>query len=270
MKTNAIDKPTLEKLYIQEKLSDEEISKITKTSRRNVTRLRSVYEIKSFEDYERHPYHSFTDEEKQIILGSILGDGHIRLRKNATTGTAKQNYPQLMFAQSTKHEEYFYWFKEKMNRWIYDNDKPIPIRANRNPLYKSPAYSRNLSTICHPVFNEFHQGFYKDGIKIVNFELLEKYFTELTLAIWIMDDGGMTGLQPRIRIATNGFTKTEVEGLSSFLARKYNLKAWVSKATTKKKETYELIFNKESTDKISNMVRNIIVPSMQYKLSPPN
>jgi hypothetical protein len=260
-----IDKDILYKLYIEENLSDQKIADKLNLKRRDVSRLRVLHGIKSLEDYERHPYQILTDEEKQIITGSILGDGHIRRRYQSKIGEGK-SYPQLMFAQSTKHEEYFYWFKEKMKRWVYDTERPIKIRVNKNPLYKSPALSLNMQTICHPVFNEFYEGFYIESGKIVNFDLLEKYFTDLTLAIWHMDDGGVTGNQKRIRLCTNGFTLQEVEGLSNFLLKKYGFKVWVTNSKTKHKMTHELHFDKASGEKMSYLIKDIVVPSMQYKL----
>jgi hypothetical protein len=256
-----MEKEELIRMYVEEKMSDQKIADKLGLKRRNITRMRSLYNINSVEDYERHPYQSLTDEEKHIILGSILGDGHIRRRGS------NKNYPQLMFAQSVKHEEYFYWFKDRMKNWIYDIEKPIKIRTNNNSQYKSPALSLNLSTICHPVFSEFHDGFYKEGVKIVNFDLIEKYFSDITLAIWHMDDGGITGNQKRIRLCTNGFTLQEVDGLSNFLFKKYGFKTWVTNAKTKNKMTHELHFDKESGIRMSEIIKDIVVPSMRYKLA---
>jgi hypothetical protein len=81
-----------------------------------------------------------------------------------------------------------------------------------------------------------------------------------------MDDGSLSGHRKRCRISTNGFTKEDVEKLSKFLSDKYNLKTWLCAAKTKKGVSWELWFDKASSLKITELTKDFVVPSMQYKL----
>ena len=62
--------------------------------------------------------------------------------------------------------------------------------------------------------------FYLKGKKIIS-PKLENYFTPLTLAIWIMDDGGWAN--PGVRISTYNFSLYETKYLILLLKNLYNL-----------------------------------------------
>ena len=256
-----ISKEELKKLYLTDKLSDQKISDKVGIKRRDISRHRKYYGIMPIEDYHRSAKQQLTAKEKEIILGLILGDGHIRRRgKNKA-------YPSLMLAQSAQHSEYLFWLKEQLKDWVYNPNKEIKIKKRINNITHNLFYTLSFDTICHPVFNEFYYAFYKNGKKVIDFNLLEKYFSDVTLAIWLMDDGGLTGKQKRTRLCTNSFTEEEVNKLRDFLFKKYNFKTWIVKSKTKKLvETGEIHFDKRSTLELTRIVKDIVVPSMRYKL----
>ncbi len=255
-----ITKEELQSLYVVEKLSDQKIADRIGMKRRDVTRLRQSYGVVAIEDFERLPHHDLTQIEKSILIGLMLGDGHMRRR-----GKSKA-YPELMIEQSMKHEEYVKWLRVELSKWIYDQSKPLKENTKYSKVTDSYNKSIGFRTVSHPVFNEFYNAFYPEGSKIVSFEILDKYFNEMSLAVWIMDDGGLTGSRPRTRLCTNGFTKEEVDALGQFLMNKYGLKTWTCEQPTKKSMTWELHFDKESSLKITSLIQDIVAPSMQYKL----
>ena len=116
-----ISKEKLNELYTIEKLSDCQIGEIYGISGGKIHRLRNKYGIKALEYYQRHHKQELNEKEKSFIVGVLLGDGHLRLRKE----DGKRSYPQLMLEQTIKHREYVYWLKEQIKDWIYDVDKPI-------------------------------------------------------------------------------------------------------------------------------------------------
>jgi hypothetical protein len=70
------------------------------------------------------------------------------------------------------------------------------------------------------LFNEFHELFYPDGVKIIPSNISE-YLTEVSLVFFIMDDGDLL-------LHTNSYTLEEVELLVSVLNKKLNLVCKVS------------------------------------------
>ena len=75
-----------------------------------------------------------------------------------------------------------------------------------------------------------------------------------------MDDGGF--VDPGVRIATNCFTKEEVELLAKALNTKFNIKS----SLLKKNDGYHLCILKESMNLLKELVLPHMVPSMYYKL----
>ena len=75
-----------------------------------------------------------------------------------------------------------------------------------------------------------------------------------------MDDG--TFKNPGVRIATNCFTKEEVELLAKVLNTKFNIKSNLHKNN----EGYQLYIFKESMNLLKELVLPHMVPSMYYKL----
>ena len=74
---------------------------------------------------------------------------------------------------------------------------------------------------------DLYKLFYNSNKKKVIPNNIEELLTPLALAIWIMDDG--TFKSPGVRIATNCFTKQEVELLVKALEKKFNIKSSLKK-----------------------------------------
>jgi len=251
-----ISKDNLEYLYLNQKLSDSEIGKIHKVSLGRIHRLRNKYNISTIENYQRHHKQNLSLTEKEFLIGTLLGDGHLRWRNK----TSKKSYPQLMLEQSIKHHEYIIWLKDQMNDWLFNPKKELKQITKPNKKTNKTYYSYAFTTICHPVFIEFYNGFYKDK-KSINIEFISKYFSKLSLAVWLMDDGTISKNR-NIMLCSHNFTKMDNELLSKFLNDKFNLSSNIWKS----KDKYYLGFSKENSIKLTNLIKNLVIPSMQYKL----
>lgn len=256
-KTQKISKAELEQLYLHQKLSDQQIGKIFNLSTGIVHRLRGKYNIKSIEYYQRHHKQILDIKEKEFLIGSLLGDGHIRCRDKVD----KRAYPQLMLEQSVQHVEYMFWLKEQIKDWLFNPNAQLHQNRKLNKKTEKVYHSYSLQTICHPVFKEFYQGFYSHHKKIININFIEQYFTELSLAVWLMDDGTISKNR-NIMLCSHSFSKEENEMLKNLLFNKFNLTANVWKNSSK----FYLGFSKQESIKLTNLIKKIVIPSMQYKL----
>ena len=253
-----ISKSKLEHLYLESKLSDVQIGKIYGISGGRVHRLRNRYNIQAIEYYQRHHKQVLDTKEKEFLVGTLLGDGHLRWRNKKD----KRAYPQLILEQSIIHREYAFWLKNQIKDWLYDPNKPLKQvrKVTRGKTY----HSYPFQTICHPVFIEFYEGFYKNRIKTVSIDILEKFFTPFSLAVWLMDDGTISKNR-NIALCSQSFTKEENNNLSEFLLNRFDLKNNLWKSSNK----YYLGFSKEASIKIADMVKDFIIPSMKHKLISP-
>jgi len=78
-----------------------------------------------------------------------------------------------------------------------------------------------------------------------------------------MDDGSKIGKGGKI--ATNSFTKQEVEFLCKILKEKYNLNTSIHSAGINK--GFTIYIKKDSMTILSKLIKKYMVPSLYYKLN---
>jgi len=190
---------------------------------------------------------------KDMLIGVLLGDAHI-----GRTGIDKAF---ISFEQSSKKREYINYLhnltKESGLPLIQDDLKEYLREDIRYQTKNKSLYFRTESLeVLKPMADLFLND---DGKKVIPNNIAE-LLTPLALAIWIMDDG--TWKKPGVRIATNCFTKQEVELLKLTLEIKFNLKSSLHKNNDK----YQLYIKQESIPLLRELVLPYFVPSMLYKL----
>jgi hypothetical protein len=70
-----------------------------------------------------------------------------------------------------------------------------------------------------PCFNEYYELFFIDGVKKVTSNS-SKYLTNVSLAYWIMDDGGFTG--NGLKLYTNAYKSSDLKYLIEVLDYKFS------------------------------------------------
>ncbi len=192
-----------------------------------------------------------------IVIGSLLGDGHLEKRKQGV-GT------RIKFEQSSNNVEYLMWFHSYLSYRGYCNtNKPKlkkRIRKNGTVYYHYSINSFTFSSL-----NWMHDMFYKkiEGkyIKIIP-DNIEQYLTPISLALWFMDDGSKLG--KGAKIATNCFTKIELLKLCQILKTKFNLTVTVHSGGINK--GYILYISTSSMVNFSKIIKPNMLPSLYYKL----
>ena len=192
-----------------------------------------------------------------IIIGSLLGDGHLE-KRNRGIGT------RIKFEQSNKNVEYLMWFHSYFSTRGYCNiNKPeLKKRIRKNgEIY----FHYSINTFTFSSFNWIHDLFYmcSEGkyVKIIPHNI-EQYLTPLALAIWFMDDGSK--LKKGAKIATNCFTYKELSQLCEILKNKFNLTVTIHSGG--KNKGYTLYISSQSMTTFSNIVKPFMLPTLYYKL----
>ena len=192
-----------------------------------------------------------------VLVGSILGDSHLEKRERGI-GT------RVIFEQCSRNVEYLMWFHNFFaSRGYCSPTKPKLITRikKQNKVF----YQYRVTSYTFTSLNWLHSMFYKVSdnrfIKIIPQDL-EKYLTPLALAIWFMDDGSQ--MNKTVRIATNCFTKSDIEFLCKLLKDKYNLNVNIQKSGLDK--GYILYIKTGSLNKFIEIVKPYMLPSMLYKL----
>lgn len=191
-------------------------------------------------------------KQQEFIVGHLLGDGCLYR-------DGKNSLYKISISQQKKHEEYFHWKRVMLDPFINTWRENVDKRGNSIML--------NATTICHKGLTKFANMFYdKDRIKHVP-ENVGYYLTPLALAVWVMDDGNLNG-GVNMRLATHSFTYEENIQLQAVLKGCLDLRSKVMGFKFKGKQYWQLTFNKENTQKLSDMIRPYIVDCMKYKLMP--
>lgn len=185
---------------------------------------------------------SLTEFERSIIIGSILGDGYLRIipgRKDAF----------LEINHSIKAKEYVDYKYNSLKRLCESAPKERPTNENR------VAY--RFFTKQHKDLTDIYEMFYKNNRKIIpkNLEL-----NPIIVAIWYMDDGSKCRDRD-IYLNTQQFSIQDQKRLVTLL-RKIGIKSRLNKD----KKYYRIRIIKESIGSFMEMINPYIISSMRYKL----
>ena len=180
--------------------------------------------------------HVLTDIQHQILIGSMLGDGHMSLAD-------KCRYPILKIARTIKDEDYLLWeynqFKELCSAEPrYDiNPDGFTGKNHESILFKTRSV---------PAFLPYYHQWYINKIKIVPQTLT---LTPLIVAVWFADDGSVWTKNTSIKIslATNGFEKKYTEFLCNLLNT--TIKEKINMYNTGNKDQYFLYLTSRAASK---------------------
>ena len=184
-----------------------------------------------------------SDDEFQLILGGILGDGSLSNR-----GYNERNF--YTETHSEKQKDYLLYKKESLKRFNPTYSESRGRYDESHPFTKKCTFK----TKSNIVFNEFSN--------ITKKELFDKLEVR-GLAIWIQDDGYRYS-NGAIDIGSHSFSKESQEYALKILKDKFGLigKLCLDKRCNK----YFIRLNKENGLLMSELIKDYIHPSMNYKV----
>jgi recombination protein RecA len=133
----------------------------------------------------------FTQRQKDIALGSLLGDAYLRPSGNSCA---------LSFAHGEKQRAYLEW---KLSE--FENFVATKQFYSHETNFHGNAPTSSFSTISHPYLSELRALCYPGGEKHVSLEWLN-LLSPLSLAVWYMDDGFLNRRYGTVVLCTNCFT----------------------------------------------------------------
>ena len=186
--------------------------------------------------------------QREIIIGSVLGDGYL------VPNWSKTNYA-LRITRSGKQKEYV--------EWQYESLKPFVLKM---PRWYERTQSYTIGTISHSEITKLYSIFYPNGKKIIPSVMAEYIESPLTLAVWFMDDGNVVkdkeGRVYGYHLNTQSFSKDENE----LLARALKIVHGIECTIQKNNGYVRLFIRAQSREKFVSIIKQIVIPSMQYKL----
>ena len=204
-------------------------------------------------------YVPLSDQAKAIILGSILGDGSLKIQN-------KYSSANIQIRHSETQKEYLLWKAEALREIA--GDRSVGVQ-------EADGYSKNkkwrFQSLRTPALTELHHLTYSHNRLRIKRTWLNQ-MTALSLAIWWCDDGSLIGYGARKGVfCTDGFDKASVEILARYLGVVWNVRAIVAPVGRKqdgKQEQYWRLWIR-SQEELKKFLRIILpyipVPSMLSK-----
>lgn len=184
----------------------------------------------------------FSESQKAIVIGSLLGDGHLALSAGGTNYSLRVN-------QSVEHLDYL--------RWLFAVLAPF----SRNLHIGERLAQMYVST--HPWLTELRAMSYLDGKKRVTRETLDlSRWPTLTAAIFYMDDGSYNRRVKYAVFCTHGFDLASQEILAEWFRDTLDITC----SLRRHYDQHFLALTVAETQKFFGQIAPLLVPSMRYKL----
>jgi hypothetical protein len=242
LSSSIVDKDVFLKYYY-EGLNDAKISKLLGIHNNTIFRLRIHLGLPPV---EHHKKITLTDRAEQILLGTMLGDGHLRLDADSVNASGK-------IEQGIKQKEWFLWKAKELEE--FTNGK-ISYRTMVDKRTNNTYETISTLLLAHPILTKIYKQFYPKGKKVIPKEIFLK-LEPLGLAVLFMDDGYKTKFG--YALCTNCFELEHIQYLRDWLYYKYRIITTVFGQNI----TY---IHADSRDIFTDLVKPYILPSMEYKL----
>lgn len=192
-----------------------------------------------------------TRRQQEIIVGTLLGDGHLETQDRGRTY-------RLKIEHCDAQTEYLLWLYQEFKSWI---------PSEPYTKMKSERVYVGVRTYSHKALASFGKIFYREGKKIIP-RAIEKLLTPLSLAIWFMDDGSLKSVRHRTYVIhTLGYKRDELEELQKILLKKFDLHTSLH---SQKGRYWRLYIQSQSAEEFKKLIEPHILPSMRYKLGNTN
>ncbi len=198
-----------------------------------------------------------SDQQFQVVLGSLLGDGNLSPNRRGRTGV------RFRMGHGARQHGYLDWkagLLGNIGHSAHTNAKGAKL-VDFTPL---------------PELHELWRSVYIGGKKVVSEDYL-KALTPLALAVWYCDDGGFTvrskgrqdhtlGGSGRIEICVEAMSEGSRTRLRDYLRDVWGLSVRLRLAGARQKAV--LTFTTEASANFQKLVAPYVPESMAYKLLP--
>ena len=180
--------------------------------------------------------------QKQVLIGYLLGDGHLETWKNSQVARLKVD-------QGLVQKEFVDWLFEVFGEFV-----KTPPRLKQKSIY--------FNTLSSYQFYLFRRMFYLNGRKIIPDDL-DLLLTPLSLAIWFMGDGSVKSKETNGRIInTHAFTEAEINKTCLLLKEKFSLQTSIRR----QKDGLQIYISAKSAIIFNDLIVEHMLPSFYYKL----
>lgn len=215
---------------------------------KKMQKYRKLKQNDNYKDYK------MTDIERNIIIGSLIGDGTLSIYGRSKNACYREN-------TGPSQIEY--------RKWKANNLENLDFKTNKYGAIYSPS---------HPIYTEIYELFYPNGKKILTEKNLKLLNHPIGLACLFMDDGSLIinnykksdniTLVPQIFLYSQSFTMEENLLLKEHLKNTFNVEFVLSKR--RDGSNFVLSINKRNDIySFIDIVKPYVleIPCMRYKVN---
>lgn len=202
---------------------------------------------------KKHNMVSLSDNTVALILGSLLGDGSLKVHKGYQNA-------RFSFRHSLKQLDYF-------NSKVSQLEE---ISGEKSVFFQKPdGYSKNgkarYQSIALPSLTELYDLTHKSKHFVIRRKWLNR-MSDLSIAIWWLDDGSLVVNTRKGVICTDGFDEKSVKVLARYLKVAWGINTHVGavNVTGRRGSTHKICFRIwiRSTEELKKLLR-IVAPHIQ-------
>lgn len=202
---------------------------------------------------------TFSDECKSIVLGSLLGDGSLRIQKGYKNA-------RLSIKHSEVQAKYFYWKVSKLKELA--SDKSVQF-------LKSTGFSSNNKLLFQSKSTEELTKLYNYVCANNKLKIQRRWLNKLTplsLMIWWLDDGSLISNYRRGVLCTDNFNYDELLILVRYFRIVWSVRVTIIKLSKNykgvQKTYYRLAFSTTELKKFFKIFLHLIpIPEVLYKVA---
>jgi len=191
-------------------------------------------------------------QQKEIIIGNILGDGCIEF--NGFRGS------RLQIKQAERNKDYVFWLYRKLKNL-----------CKSSPRQKKDTGQWYFSTRHLDELTDLYKLFYPNGKKRVPNNVSDILISNLSLSIWYMDDGCLD-YRPKDHYAfilnTDSFSFRDVSRLRKTLDNNFCIKSTIQTSVCRGKNYPRLYIGAKGRNTFLKLVKSNILSCFTYKLPP--
>ena len=212
----------------------------------------------------------YNQKQKELMISMTLGDGSICFINGSY---------YLSIGHGELQEDYVSWKGNILNSAFHKNYK-VKMRNIKNQKLKK-TYKQFEYRFFSKNLKEIYEELYINGKKTISSNMLKDIKSDLSLAIWFMDDGSVFKRKrkhkdgsvyydsPTLKLCTHCFSYEENILICDWFKRKYLIEPRITSETKKGKTYYYIYFIKNDSKKIFDLCKRYIIqiPSMIKKFS---
>ncbi|MFQ5555258.1 MAG: recombinase RecA [Acidimicrobiia bacterium] len=214
---------------------------------------RAAGELRPGDDVLMPLAHYLSDQQRQLVLGSLMGDGSVSPKR--PHGAEPGMTSRFRFGHGPKQDAYGLWKASLLDG--------VPTSI-------SPHAKGGLMVETTPLveLDELREAVYLAGTKVFSWDYL-KELTPFALAIWYLDDGTLQirrkdGSAGRSEICVEAMEPTTRDRLAALLTDTWGL----SVKRIERAGKAVLVFDRDGTEALHDLIAAHVPSCMDYKLLP--